>query len=115
MEKTNQYSSGVRSILSRARQYNHDIGDYMEHYVNERFAFTVRLSNGRIELPMEMAQDQEAMPSSISEDRIKTIASRFQSNNPRPVVIPKSVLQTVTDLPKPLTFWQKLLKVLGLK
>ncbi len=115
MERTNQNSKGVRDILGRARQYNHDIGDYIEHFINERFAFTVRLSNGRIEIPMEMAQDQEAMPSSVSEERIRIIASRFQSNNPRPVVVAEPVLLTVDNLKKPLNFWQKLMKLLGLK
>jgi hypothetical protein len=113
MQKTNQHSGGVRGILTRTRQYNPEIGNYMEHFINERFSFTVRLSNGRIEIPMEMAHDQETMSSSISEDRIQNIAQRFQNNNPRPVLQQEPIIPTQTG--KRLGFWERLLKWLGLK
>lgn len=113
MERTTQYSRGVRGILTRTRQYNTEIGNYMEHFINERFSFTVRLSNGRIEMPMEMAHDQETMPSSISEDRIQNIAQRFQNNNPKPVIQQEPILPTQPT--KKLSFWGRLLKWLGWK
>lgn len=113
MQKTTQYSSGVRGILSRTRQYNPEIGNYMEHFINERFSFTVRLSNGRIEMPMEMAHDQETMPSSISEDRIQNIVQRFQNNNPKPALKQETILPTQPV--KTIGFWKRLLKWLGWK
>jgi hypothetical protein len=113
MQKTTQHSSGVRGILARTRQYNPEIGNYMEHFINERFSFTVRLSNGRIEMPMEMAHDQETMPSSISEDRIQNIAQLFQDNNPRPALQREPILPTQPV--KALGFWERLLKWLGMK
>ena len=111
MQKTTQHSSGVRSILTRTRQYNPEIGNYMEHFINERFLFTVRLSNGRIEMPMEMAHDQETMPSNISEDRIQNIAQRFQNDNPRPLLQQEAILPIQPA--KTLGFWERLLKWLG--
>lgn len=113
MQKTTQYSGGVRGILTRARQYNPEIGNYVEHFINERFSFTIRLSNGRIEMPMEMAHDQETMPSSISEERIQNIAQRFQNNNPKPVLQQEPILPTQPA--KKLGFWERFLKWLGWK
>lgn len=107
MQKTNQYQSGVQGIIIRARQYNPNIGDYIEHFVNESFNFTVKLSNGRINISSNTAQDQEAMPTSISEDRIRQIANKFQSDNP-PTVTP-----TQTSVSK-LTTWQRVLRFFGL-
>lgn len=107
MQKTNQYQSGVQGIIIRARQYNSNIGDYVEHFVDESFNFTVKLSNGRVNISSNTAQDQETMPTSISEERIKQIANNFQSNNP-PTVTP-----TQTSIAKSTT-WQRVLRSLGL-
>jgi hypothetical protein len=82
MNKTNENRNGIISVLTRARAYNSEIGSYQEHFINEQFNFTVRLSNGRIVIPMTMAQDQEIQPTSISEERIQRVANGFQSNNP---------------------------------
>lgn len=113
MEKTSQYSNGVRGILTRARRYNPEIGNHIEHFINERFSFTIRLSNGRIEMPMEMAQDLETMPSSITEDSIRNLSTRFQSKNPRHIVEQEPFLQPISK--KATGFWQKLRKWLRLK
>jgi hypothetical protein len=115
MTKTDQYSSGVRGIITRARKYDTEIGNYIEHFINERFSFTVRLSNGRIEMPMEMAHDQETMPSSITEDRIQNIAARFQNNNLKPIIKQQEQTPTEQTIIIKLSLWQRLLKLFGLK
>jgi hypothetical protein len=116
MEKSNENSSGINSILVRARIYNSEIGSYQEHFINERFGYTIRLSNGRIEIPMNMAKDQEVMPQSISEDRIMNVANNFVNNNPKQVVkvIPEEIVVETKTIIK-LTFWQKFLKLIGIK
>jgi hypothetical protein len=78
MEKTNQYQRGVVEVINLARSINSDIGSYQEHFINERFGFTVRLSNGRIEMSLEVAQDYEAQPSSVTIDRIERVAATFR-------------------------------------
>lgn len=107
MQKTNQYQSGVQGIIIRARQYNPNIGEYVEHFDNESFNFTVRLSNGRVNISSNTAHDQETMPTSISEERIRQIANKFQSDNP------PTMTTTQTSVAK-LTTWQRVLKFLGL-
>ena len=113
MQKTNQHNSGVRGILIRSRQYNPEIGNYIEHYENERFSFTVRLSNGRIEIPKEIAHDQETMSSSISEKTIQNIAFNFHNNNPNPVLQEEPIIPTQPI--KKLSLLERLLRWLGLK
>ena len=115
MDKTNLYVNGVRGIIFRARKYNPEIGNYMEHFINEPLPFMVRLSNGRIEIQSEMSHDQETMPSSISEDRIKRVAMSFKSNNPETISKPE-VLTPIEQKPiKKLSLWQQLLDFFGLK
>jgi len=77
MNKTNEYTNGVIGVISLARTINPNIGSYQEHFINERFGFTIRLSNGRIEMSMEVAQDYEAQPSSVTADRVERVAKTF--------------------------------------
>jgi hypothetical protein len=116
MEKTTENRNGINGVLNRARNYDSDIGNYQEHFINEQFNYTVRLSNGRIVIPMKMAQDQEVQPTSISEERIELVAKGFQNNNPTPQKqnaqeqIPNNI-----DSSKKLSLWKKLLKLIGIK
>lgn len=116
MNRTDQNRSGVNGILNRTRTYNSEIGIYQEHFINEEFQFAVSLSNGWIVIPLEMAQDQEVQPSSISEERIQRVAQRFQSNYPSPQKHSeeKKNLKSPEMLPK-LNLWQKFLRIFGLK
>lgn len=81
MTKTNENKTRVNGILSRARKYNHEIGNYEEHFVDDNIRYTLKLTNGRIIIPIEMAQDQEAQPASISDERIKKVADTFKKGN----------------------------------
>lgn len=116
MNRTDENRNGIIGILHRARVYNHEIGNYQEHMVNEQFNFAVMLTNGRIVIPMTMAQDQEVQPSSISEDRIQRVANGFQSNN---LIARQQGNQANEPINSPartnLSLWQKLLILLGLK
>ncbi len=78
MQKTTQYQSGVMGITNLARSINPEIGNYVEHYINEMFGISVKLSNGAITMSVEIAQDFETMPSSIASNRIEQIAKTFR-------------------------------------
>lgn len=78
MTKTTQYQGGVRAVTSLARALNPEIGDYQEHFINESLGFSVRLSNGAINMSVEVAQDYEAQPSSVTQDRIERVAKTFR-------------------------------------
>lgn len=79
MKKTTEYTIGVNGVISLAREINPNIGFYQEHYIDEHFRFIIRLSNGRLEMSMEVAQDYEAQPSSVTLDRIESVAKTFTS------------------------------------
>ena len=53
------------AVTSLARTLNPKIGDYQELFINEDFGFSIRLSNGSINISLEVAQDYEAQPSSV--------------------------------------------------
>lgn len=79
MKKTTTNTRGVIGILNEARVYNSAIGDYQEHFINERFGYTIRLSNGRIEMSREIADDYEVQPNSVSKDKIERVAQTFKN------------------------------------
>ena len=78
MTKTDENRRGVMSVTSLARKINPKIGTYQEHYINDNFGFSVRLSNGIIEMSREVAQDYEALPNSVTSDRIERVARTYR-------------------------------------
>ncbi len=82
MIKSEQHSKGVIEVISRAKIYDATIGAYIEHFSDGRFLYTARLSNGRMEIPISLACDQEKKAADVSEERIQKAAESFQSNNP---------------------------------
>jgi hypothetical protein len=79
MIKTTDYTIGVKRVISRARESNSEIGFYQEHFITENFRFIIRLSNGRLEMTIEVAQDCEAQPNRVTVDRIECVAKTFTS------------------------------------
>lgn len=80
MKKTNSHTNGVLGIVFLAQSINQEIGFYQEHAINEYFNFTVKLSNGTINMTLEDAQDYEVRPISVTFDRIEKVAKTFQKN-----------------------------------
>lgn len=78
MQKTTQYQRGVMGITNLARSINPEIGNYVEHYINEMFGISVKLSNGAINITVEIAQDFEANPNSIDSTRIENVSKSFR-------------------------------------
>jgi hypothetical protein len=79
MQKTTQYQKGVIGVTNLARVLNPEIGNYVEHYTNEMFDISVKLSNGGLSMTIEIAQDFEANPKSVDTSRIENIAKTFSS------------------------------------
>ena len=62
MKKTNENLAGVIGITNLARPHNQQIGNYIEHYINENFDYSVLLNkNGSIRM------DEEQVKKIISE------------------------------------------------
>jgi hypothetical protein len=77
MTKTDRYINGVQAVTNLVRGINSEIGYYKEHYFTET-GFAVKLSNGAINMSVEVAQDYEAQPSSVTPERIKSIVDTFR-------------------------------------
>lgn len=78
MQKTTQYQRGVMGITNLVRSINPEIWNYVEHYNNEMFGISVKLSNGAINMTVEIAQDFEANPNSIDSTRIENVSKTFR-------------------------------------
>ena len=77
MTKTDRYSNGVQAVTNLARGINSEIGYYKEHYFTET-GFAVKLSNGAINMSVEVTQDYEAQPSSVTPERIQRVADTYR-------------------------------------
>ena len=77
MKKTDAYTNGVIGVTFLAQTINPEIGSYVEHYINENYNFTVKLSNGAIDMTIRDTQDYEERPSSVTSDRAVIIAKTF--------------------------------------
>ena len=88
-------------LLDRLRQYNHSIGSYDRSMMNSNFNYSVKLSNGRIEIVEELVYDYEKSPSHITEDRFKSAASKFFSNTPPQAYQQPTNQQPLTHQPTP--------------
>jgi len=80
MVKTDKNKRGIIALTDFARTINGEIGSYQEHFINENFHYIVRLDNGRIDIPVENAQDYEVQPGSISDEQIIRIANSYQNH-----------------------------------
>jgi len=78
MRKSNSHTNGVKGITYLAWTINPEIGSYQEHFINDNYDLTVKLSNGEIDMSIEIAQDYEARPSSVTFDRYETVANTFR-------------------------------------
>ena len=78
MNKTTSHTNGVLGIIFLAQQVNPEIGSYQEHFLNEYFNFTVKLTKLTIYMTLEDAKVYEARPSSVTYDRYQNIANTFK-------------------------------------
>ena len=78
MYKSNSHTNGVKGITYFAQRINPEIGSYQEHFINGNYDFRVKLSNGEIDMSIEIAQDYETRPSSVTYDRYEIVADTFR-------------------------------------
>jgi len=78
MYKSNSHTNGVKGIIYLAQTINSEIGSYQEHFINENYNFTVKLSNGEIVMSIKIAQDYESRPRSVAYDRYEIVADTFR-------------------------------------
>jgi hypothetical protein len=87
---TNQYKTGVLSIISRIKIYNPEIGQYISHSLAPDQEFLIQLTNGTLKMPPEAAHNQEVFPGHVPEAWIVEIERSFI----------KSLVQLQVPVPK---------------
>jgi hypothetical protein len=73
-----RYKSAVLEIINRAKEYAPTIGKYCDHSILEESEIVVRLTNGKLSMPVEAAIKQDSLPYSLKEDWVKSIAGTFE-------------------------------------
>ena len=79
MIKTDKYKKGILALTDKATQLNPELGRYETHYLNAEARFIVQLSNGRLEVDIDMARQYEENPDMPQYGRLRKIA--FSLNN----------------------------------
>lgn len=79
--KNSQYKKGVLEIVSRAREINPQIGNYQDHQPSGPDHFQIKLSNGTLTLPRQVAYSQQEFPAKVSTDWVAEIANTFEQTS----------------------------------
>jgi len=75
--KKEELENGVIAVTTLATAIDPQIGLYKEHYNNETLGFKVKLSNGTIEIPREVAIDYVTKPKNVTYGKIIRILNTF--------------------------------------
>lgn len=79
MTKTDRNKRGVMDVTHQVSLIDKNIGSYKEHFINEDFGYTVKLSNGVIRISRKIAEDYEVQKGIVTPERIKKIAETYQN------------------------------------
>lgn len=74
-----RYKRAVLEIVERVKKYTPAIGKYCDHSFDPESQIVVRLTNGKLLMPVEAAVKQDSLPHSLNEDWIETIARTFEN------------------------------------
>lgn len=78
---TSQYKTGVLNLIARIKNYNPEIGQYISHSLAHDKEFVIRLSNGTLKVPPEVAHSQEVFPALVPEAWIMEIERSYVKNH----------------------------------
>jgi hypothetical protein len=81
-QQLDEKKTAIVPLIDKMRPYNPAFGSYERSMLNLDFNYSVKLSNGRIEIAKELIDDFESNPSYISVDRLKAASSKFLPDLP---------------------------------
>ncbi len=73
MIKTDKYKKGVIALTLKATEFNPMLGSYEAHYLNENARFIVQLTNGKLEIDIELARECEENAENFVYDKIRKL------------------------------------------
>lgn len=76
---TNKYKNSIRALTQLASEMNPAIGAYESHYLNKDIGFTVKLSNGTLEIPVDVASSYEKNRETFSSHKLRKVALSYNN------------------------------------
>lgn len=73
MIKTDKYKKGVIALTQKAAELNPLLGVYEMHYLNKDARFIVQLTNGKLEIEIELARECEENPDQLQYGKIRKV------------------------------------------
>jgi hypothetical protein len=80
MIKTDKYKKGVIAITQMAAELNPALGAYQSHYINRDARFVVQLTNGKLEIEIDLARECEEHPEKMQYGRLRKAAYSYKSD-----------------------------------
>lgn len=80
---TNKYKNSIRALTQLAAEMNPAIGTYQSHYLNKDLGFTVHLSNGSIEIPVDLASSYEKNREEFNPHKVRKVALSYNNGKSR--------------------------------
>jgi hypothetical protein len=81
MIQTDKYKKGVIALSRKATEINPRLGHYVAHYINKEARFIVQLSNGKLEIDIELARQYENLPDRVIKRQAKKIAVSYKTES----------------------------------
>tara|TARA_R110002049_G_scaffold274362_1_gene452289 strand:+ start:610 stop:855 length:246 start_codon:yes stop_codon:yes gene_type:complete len=76
MTKTEENKRSIIKLVRLSKKFNENIGEYVEHYINQDFNYSVRLNNNTgVKVSRILAQDYDKMPNILTEEDLERIAN----------------------------------------
>src|ERR1700761_4313978 len=83
MIETDKYKKGVMALMRKASEINPQVGNYQTHYLNSQGHFIVQLSNGKLEIDLNLARESDENPERpVSMKLRKAILAYWNEHNP---------------------------------
>jgi len=80
MIRTDKYKKGVIALTLKAAELNPLLGTYEAHYINENARFIVQLTNGKLEIDIELARECEENNENILYGKIRKVAFSYRQD-----------------------------------
>ena len=85
MIQTDKYKKEIIGLLKKALEINSQLGEYEKHYLTEKARFVVVLTNGRLEIDIEVIKNFAANSEISVSYKLNAIVQSFDVANNRRV------------------------------
>jgi hypothetical protein len=73
MIQTDKYKKGIIALCLKAAEVNPGLGAYQMHYLNEKARFVAQLTNGQLEIEIDLARQYDLDPERQLSDKLQQL------------------------------------------